>query len=242
MLISHNKRFVVLAPWKTASSTIRARLGTYCESPYSAFYHLNSSLTRVVHQHMTYADFLALPESRMGYTTAAFVRNPYDRVYSGFDQLQKDIRAQPLAEFPEPAVRTLVMAQLSENFSQLSRAGFDFESWLELIDEHQVREPGRNTSFPLHPAHYWTHHGGEQAVDFVGRVESFEHDFDRLCATLEVEPDSRANANVSSADGEPVRENPHGYRYAERMSSRARRRINELFREDFEIFGYRALD
>jgi hypothetical protein len=242
MIISHRKRFVVLAPWKTASTTIRARLGTYCESPYSPFYHLNPILNRVVHQHMTYADFAALPESRLGYRTAAFVRNPYDRVYSGFAQLQKDIGEQPLADFPEPAVRTLVMAQLSDNFSQLARAGFDFESWLEQIEEHQVREAGRNTSFPLHPAHYWTHHDGAQAVDFVGRVESFEEDYDRLCETLAVEPDSRANANVSVLNNERSTESPDGYRYAERMSSRARQRINQLFREDFEIFGYRALD
>ncbi len=66
MIISHRKRFIILAPWKTASSTIRARLGGYCESPYSTFYHFNPILKRVVHQHLTYADFAALPESAPG--------------------------------------------------------------------------------------------------------------------------------------------------------------------------------
>jgi hypothetical protein len=241
MIISHTRRFVILAPWKSASSTVRARLGRYCESPYSEFYRFDPILQRIVHQHMIYADFAALPESRLGYRTAAFVRNPYDRVYSGFVQLQKDIREQPLAAFPDPTVRRRVMAQLSENLAQLSQAGFTFESWLELVDDHQVLDAGRNSSFPLHPAHYWTHHHGEQAVHFVARVENFESDFDRLCETLGVESESRINANMTPPAGEPV-DSPHGYRYVERMSSRARLRINELFRDDFEIFGYRRVE
>jgi sulfotransferase famil protein len=237
MIISNRMRFVILAPWKTASTTVRARLGGYCESPYDVFYYFNPVLKRVVHQHLIYADFAALPESRLGYRTAAFVRNPYDRVYSAFCQLQRDIREQPAAVFPAPEVRTLVMEQLAENFSQLCRASFEFEPWLELIDDHQVLEVGRNTSFPLHPAHYWTHHDGGQAVDFIGRVENFESDFNRLCATLGIEVESRVNANVTSDDGEPVSD-PHGYRHIEGMSPRARRRINELFCQDFELLGY----
>jgi hypothetical protein len=56
VLISHRKRLIVLALWKTASTTIQARLGTYCESPYDTFYHFNTTLHRFVHQHMVYAD------------------------------------------------------------------------------------------------------------------------------------------------------------------------------------------
>lgn len=237
MIISHRKRFIILAPWKTASTTIRARLGTHCESPYNTFYHYNPILHRVVHQHMTYGDFAALPEARLGYFTAAFVRNPYDRVYSGFRQLLKDVQNQPQAPFLDPAVRTLVMQQLADNFAQLCQAGFGFEAWLALIADHQVLDIGRNTSFPLHPSHYWTHHNGRQAVDFVGRVESFEADFERLCTSLGVEPDSNVNVNVDASDSE-FAGNKHGYRYVDRMSSAARRRINELFRDDFELFGY----
>jgi Sulfotransferase family len=147
VIISHSKRFVVPMPWKSASSTVRARLGALCESPYNAFYELNPILNRVVHQHMVYADFVALPESRLGYTTFAFVRNPYDRVYSGFRQLQTDIQQQTHADFPDHAVRRLVMAQLADNFAQLSRAGFAFEPWLASVEDHQVLETGRRAAF-----------------------------------------------------------------------------------------------
>ena len=128
MIISHAKRFVTLAPWKTASQTIRRRLGRYDESPYSSLFYFNRYLNRVVHQHITCTEFLCLPESKLGYYVATFVRNPYDRVYSGFRQLQKDITIQPFLEFPEQWIGDLVRTQLAENFSQLCRAGFQFDA------------------------------------------------------------------------------------------------------------------
>ena len=92
MIVSHAKQFVLMAPWKTASSTSHATLGHYNESPYDRGFHWNPTLGRVVHQHLTLADLLALPEGQLGYKIGAFVRNPYDRAYSGFMQLQRDFR------------------------------------------------------------------------------------------------------------------------------------------------------
>ncbi|HEX4435975.1 MAG TPA: sulfotransferase family 2 domain-containing protein [Solirubrobacteraceae bacterium] len=229
---------MILAPWKSATSTVRVRLAPFSEGSYDVFYDLNPVLRRVVHQHMTYADFAALPESRLGYTTAAFVRNPYDRVYSGFLQLQKDLRTQPEMEYPDRAVRRLVLEQLAENRAQLEHASFQFEPWLESVEDHQVLAVGRNTSFPLHPAHYWTHHAGQQAVDFIGRVENFESDFERLCSKLGLLVDSHANANVEAPEDLLVPKDGHGYRYLEHFGAAARRRVNDLFREDFALFGY----
>src|SRR5258708_33011502 len=95
MLICHSKRFILLSPWKLASQTLKCRLRNYSEGSYSTSYNFNPILNRLVHQHMTCADFAVLPESRLGYTVAAFVRNPYDRAYSGFYQLQRDFHSQP---------------------------------------------------------------------------------------------------------------------------------------------------
>src|SRR5438309_1462874 len=111
MIISPSRKFAVLAAWKTASQTIHHRLSAYNESPYSAFFYFNPYLNRVVHQHITCSDFLCLPESKMSYYMASFVRNPYDRTYSGFLQLQRDIEIQPHATFPAPWIRDLVMDQ-----------------------------------------------------------------------------------------------------------------------------------
>ena len=194
----------------------------------------------MVHHHITFADFACLPESGLGYLTAAFVRNPYDRVYSGFRQLRKDIETQPGLPYPEPWVRDLVMKQLSENFSQLCQAQFDFDRWLELVGDDQIYEAGRNTNFPLHPAHYWTHLAGRQRVDFIGKVENFESDFETFLSVVRIGPLDRTNANVVDLEGNAPA-NPHGYRYVDRMDSRSVAKVNRLFAADFDLFGYERI-
>jgi hypothetical protein len=237
MLISHQKRFVIFAPWKTASSTVQARLATYDEGGYDRFYHFNPHLLRVIHQHLTCADFSMLPESRLGYLVVSFVRNPYDRAYSGFLQIQRDMVEQPQAPFPSPDVRELVMRQLDANREQLVAANFDFDQWVELLKDYQVYETGHNSSLPLYPAHYWTHLAGKRVADLIGKLENFEEDFAQICSTLHIEQAERTNRNVTDPST-LERSSTAAYRYANRMSSRSIEKINRLFRQDFELFGY----
>jgi hypothetical protein len=238
MILSHKHKFVILAPWKTASSTLWLRLSAYDESPYSGYFDFNAHLNRVVHQHLTLADFRMLPESRLGYTTAAFVRNPYDRVYSGFIQLQRDVIEQPKVVFPSEWIKQLVTDQLAEVARRLIAAGYDFNQWILTLPEYEIHEAGRNTSMLLHPACYWTHADGQQSVDFVGKVENFEHDVERLCARLGIPLPETENANVT---GDLPVPSSNQSRYASRMSRDAINRINHLFADDFTAFGYERI-
>jgi hypothetical protein len=240
MIISHKKRFILFLPWKTASQTMVARLAEFNESAYPAFFYFNKHLNRVVHQHMTCADFQSLPEHRLGYFTASFVRNPYDRAYSGFRQLQKDLTVQPTVQFPDKWVRELVMKQLSETESQLRAANYQFDAWIQLIQDDQIYEQGRNTNFPLHPAHYWTHVAGEKTVDFIGTVETFESDFRRFLRQVDLPDVPGLNANVVEPEARSA-VGPAGYRYADRMNRASIDKINRLFEADFELFGYEKL-
>jgi hypothetical protein len=241
MIVSHKKSFVMLLPWKTASQTVRRRLARYDAGLYSEFFYFNSYLNRVVHQHITCADFACLPESKIGYFIGAFIRNPYDRVYSGFRQLQTDIKLQPRAKYPAPWIRDLVASQLAENQLQLQRAQYEIDAWLKLVGDEQIYEIGRNSNFPLHPVHYWTHIAGKQVVDFVGRVEAFEEDFEAFLSKVGIASVEQVNANVVEMQGDS-KVNPFGYRYVNRMNSRSIGRINALFKDDFEIFGYDKVD
>jgi Sulfotransferase family len=230
----------MFAPWKAASSTMHARLEGMNESPYSRFYEFNSFLNRVVHQHITCVEFISLPEQQLGYLTASFVRNPYDRVYSGFRQLQRDIEQQPRASFSLPWIRELVVQQLCENFAQLCEAGFEFNRWFELITEYQIYEIGRNTSFPLHPSYYWTHVMGTQFVKFIGRVEAFETDFSLFCKAVGLGEIEKRNENVTIDAGSEC-PNEHGYRYLHKMNTKSIEKINSVFDEDFRLFGYHRI-
>jgi hypothetical protein len=227
----------MLAPWKTASSTAHVRLASFNESPYDRSFHFNPHIQRVVHQHITYTDFTLLPESRSGYFTAAFVRNPYDRVFSGFVQLQRDAQNQPGQSFPKPWIRDLVMRQIADNFSQLVRAEFDFNRWFGLIEEHQIYETGRNSSFPLHPAHYWTGAQSETLVDFVGKTENFEIDLTNFCDAVSITQDNKESSNVSSDSNTKV--DTSYPKYLGKMTTATISKINSIFAKDFELFGYK---
>ena len=239
MLVSHEARLIILLPWKTASQTVRARLAETAASPYPHFYAFNPALHRVVHQHLTLTDFLALPEAQLGYRLAAFVRNPYDRVVSGFTQMIRDANWQPRAAFPADWIRDWVTERIAANMTGAIAAGYDASRWIETLPAHKVWNAGQDCTLPLHPAHCWTHRAGRPSLDFVGRVESFEADFARLCAAFGLTAANDRNENVSAElNAAP---DANGYRYADRLTPAARRRINELFAGDFEAFGYARL-
>jgi sulfotransferase famil protein len=237
VILSNKYKFALLSPWKTASSTCHERLCSFNESEYSRFFQFNKHLNRVVHQHITFSEFLSLPEAQLGYTVGAFIRNPYDRAYSGFIQIQRDIVLQPRAQFPDQWVKDLVMTQLAENARRLIQSGYDFNKWILSIPEYEIFEVGRNTNFPLHPSHYWTHSSGNRVVDYIGKVERFEGDFAEFCLKVGIPVQPILNVNVTASE-EPHGSTSLGYKYISRMSATAIARINDLFREDFELFGY----
>ncbi len=238
VIISHKHRFIMLTPWKTASQTLQSRLKPYDESRYPKFYYFNPHLNRVVHQHITCADLVGLPEGRLGYFVGTFVRNPYDRAYSGFWQLQRGMVEQRKWSYPDDHwIGDLVSKQWSEIHSQFCRAEFDFDKWMKVIGDEQIYEIGNNSSFNLHPAHYWTHLAGEKIANFVGKVEAFESDFQRFVSAVGIGHVEMINANVVDLRGD-VESNPFGYKYLNRMNAASRSRINDLFDRDFELFGY----
>lgn len=237
MIICHSRQFVLLALWKTASQTCHASLEQWNESTYSRFFHYNPSLGRVVHQHATLADLMAMPEGKLGYRLAAFVRNPYDRAYSGFRQIQRDFEMQPRIDTQCDWVNALVRTQIAENMARVISAGFDFDAWIAALPEYEIYDAGPNTNMPLHPAHYWTHLG-DICADYIGKVEQFDHDFATFCTTMGIPVPP---VQVMNASADPVTNTNSFSRYANRMSRRSLDRINGLFARDFELFGYDRL-
>jgi hypothetical protein len=237
VIISHKHHFIMLTPWKTASQTLQARLKPYDESTYPKFYYFNPRLNRVVHQHITCADLVSLPEAQLGYFVGAFVRNPYDRAYSGFWQLQRGMVEQQKWNYPDPWIGDLVRKQWLELHLQFCRAEFEFDKWMTIVGDEQIYEIGNNSSFNLHPAYYWTHVADDKIADFIGKVEAFESDFQRFISEVGIGDVEMINANVVDLKGD-ADSNPFGYRYVNRMNSASRNRINDLFARDFELFGY----
>jgi hypothetical protein len=177
-----------------------------------------------------------LPEAELDYFKATFVRNPYDRAYSGFLQIQRDFAEQPKISFSLDWIGELIREQISNNMELVIRSGFDFDNWIKILPEHEVRDIGRNTNMPLHPAHYWTHVHGEQWVDFFGKVESFEEDFSSFTRIIDIEKPKVELANVTCHENLS-----NGYRYTNRMNKASIDRINHLFEEDFKLLNYEKI-
>ena len=240
MILIPEKKLAMLLPWKTGSQTLRARLHGFDRLPYPKFFHFDPFLNWVVRQHLILADFAARPESREGAALAVFVRNPYDRVYSGFQQLIRDVAEQLGWASPAAWIRDLVVEQLPYHGHALGQVRFDVNAWFDALPVHAVVEAGRDTSLPLHPAHYWTHLNGRGAASFAGRVEHFERDFAALCERFAIQGAGTQDVNRSGGGDAAV--DARGYRYAGRLSRRTIAKINALFAADFELFGYEKVD
>ena len=103
------------------------------------------------------------------------------------------------------------------------------------MEEHEIHHTGSNLLFLLHPLRYWTHQGQKQCVNFIGRVENFENDFLRLVSSWSLPVyDMSVNENTSG----DIAASANAYRHLERMNHVSIDRLNELFSDDFELFGY----
>ena len=107
-----------------------------------------------------------------------------------------------------------------------------------ILTEEQVYDVTLNSGLPLYPAHYWTHINKEKYVDFIGKVENYESDLECVCKKINIEYEKDLNKNITISCA--AKENEL-YKYARFMNSKSRDKINSLFTEDFELFGYEKI-
>lgn len=237
MLTLQDHALDILLPWKCASQTLRTRLQPYAQEPYEQLFYFNPLLQRVRNQHHTYADYLLLPQSKLSHRVATFVRNPYDRVVSGFIQLCRDASVIPTLKFRTPALKTFVLDQVAQNTQDIIRCGYDLNTWFMSLSPYKILDQSSPT-FLLQPVSAWTHLG-TQSIDFIGKVENFETDFEKLKAWAGIGPTSNESVNRSQLACDEGAESD--YRYASKLHKKTIERINALFAADFELLGYTKL-
>lgn len=157
-------------------------------------------------QHLTFEEVRKIaPEvSAGGYFSFAFVRNPWDRMVSLYNNLDGNL------------VRTA-------KGEGLELQGLSFAEFLE-------RTKDRFHAHLRPQCEFICAKGGSPQVDFLGRFESLEEDFDKICHHLGV------NVHLpwhNKAAGKPRD------CYRDYYCSRTRDIIEERYRKDIELFGYR---
>lgn len=215
MVISHRYRFLYFVVPKTGSATLRKSL--------EPFVDIGWPVTQG-EQHTTVPSFLRSEHASLfdDYFKFTFVRNPYDRLYSGYLQDRYAAEKSPRwAKAKKPV---------------FDRIGDDFNAY---FNDHVVHADVENdwqwicfcpmSEFAVHP-------GGDMAMDFIGRAESLEQDIGELAATLGVPmlkaPDENVRQGICLTE-------PKYLRHFDRATVAA---VNRLYRRDFELFGYPMLD
>jgi Sulfotransferase family. len=151
-------------------------------------------------------------EAFWAYDTFAFVRNPYARLVSAYEYLRRG--GHPA--WPEDRRFGKQVLGVYDGFRE-----FVLE-WLQ---------PSK-TEWPVYHFYPQTHFltlDGDLAVDFLGHVETIEDDFSTLCDFLG-ETAELSKRNATSGTRAPVA--------AYYESDAVVRRVQEVYRSDFERFGY----
>ena len=161
----------------------------------------------VRHKHEPVAFYKeTFPDQFRTYFKFAFVRNPWDWLVSRY-HWGKDRQRLFDYSFDEFLWRLKKLIRLSERASERVL-------WLE--------------DMALKPQLDWLTIRGAIAVDFVGRFENLQSDFDLVCSRLRIEP--RALQHVYKTN--------HAH-YADYYSDENRKVVEQLYTVDIATFGYR---
>ena len=155
-----------------------------------------------------------------GLFSFAFVRDPWDRLVSCYrDKVRGE--AKDFTGFD----RERGVAHCLARFESI-RAGMTFEEFVDAVAEIPDEEADE---------HFRSQHrfvcdrAGEVVVDLLGRFESLEADWARVCDLLELPHEGLPRTQVS---GRPER-------YERYYSPGTRERAGNRFAGDVELFGYR---
>ena len=146
MFISDEYKLIVMLPQKCASSSLQLRLQSI-RSPESLDTHprYEKELGKYISKHITIKTALKLKayKSRLDYHRACFVRNPYDRVYSWFQWLEKsskrlieEVHSGDLVEMERVAHMT---RSRDRKLKKMKEADYEFNRYLKLNKNHLSR-------------------------------------------------------------------------------------------------------
>ncbi len=205
MLISDSKRFIFIHIPRTAGFSVHQAL-----QPWVDHQNLDFSKARWEkdYPHYTAREIreIAGKETLQEYFKFAFVRNPWDRMLSRYSYLKKfnDRPHEPLNPRGYYPPGTL-----------------SFLQWLKGGEPHGVHP------LDLRPQKKWlVDDSGHIGVDFVGRFETLEADFETICQKIGL---SLALPHVNRSD--------HGH-YREYYDPEGRDIVAGIFREDIKTWSY----
>lgn len=173
---------------------------------------------------MTLAQFMKSEQSHLidDYFKFTFVRNPYDRLYSGYLQDRYASEQSPRWKNAKQPIFEVTGDDFSRYFNDYAMQADTANDWRWIC------------FCPMHEFAYSP--SGQQVVDFVGKAENFEADLAALSIHLAIDLIKAPDENVRTTICTPEPKYLHKY---DRRTISA---INDRYRMDFELFGYEMFD
>lgn len=213
MVISHRHRYLYFVVPKCASATIRQSLRDYTDVGYPVSKYP---------QHLTLRRFLASEHAGLlgQYFSFTFVRNPYDRLYSGFLQDRKAASTLPPWTEAKRAIFDVI--------------GADFNRYMVNYVQHANLAAAWDWVC-FCPMHEFAWLEGTRRVDWIGRAEDVAGGLAELGVRLGIPVKPAGPFNVNCDSTAP-------YKYLDRYERQTVSLVNDLYREDFVRFEYPMLD
>lgn len=212
MIISHQKKFIFFACGKTGTTAIEAALANYHDGDDLLIALREDFAQRRAATGKSWNPKHARPENAKSfipdniwnnYFKFTFVRNPWDWVVS-----------QHFSSKPEKGKQLPALHKFLEEDVQRV---WDRKKRKNLIDEDE--------SYIQYPFVYGR--DGKKWVDFVGRYECLQEDFNTICQRLDI-----------PLSALPVKNNSHHKPYQQIYTPAASDLVATLYKKDIDIFGY----
>lgn len=210
-MISHKYKFVFIHVPKTAGSSIEAVLQKEadCKKIEESFEDVSLKTCPFCPPRwcVKHKPFYLLNEEIKKYYSFGFVRNPWDLMVSSFHWWLKS---------KHPGwVRHGMQNLLKEvNFGNFIRS--DMKHYLNQMDHKNYGQL------------FWLQDAGCAEVDFVGRFENIQEDFNTVCDEIGIEQQTLPHKNKSK----------HKH-YTEYYDDETRQIVAEKYAKDIEYFGYK---
>lgn len=156
------------------------------------------------------------------YFKFAFVRNPWDRIVSAYENSPKTIEKFPyFEEFIDILYKNKSLFHEPKSIS--------WTPWAIKIPD-----------LPKTLIHFWPAHlclrnkEGELKTDFIGRFENLQKDFDKVCKSIGLPLSKLPHANKRKSK----RRRRRASFYKDLYNDKTINQVGEIYKDDIELFGY----